>query len=194
MSDTELLTAERFISQRVDMPDGGRWTELAAGRLVHLEPPDAEHGTVVLNLSKAMADYLQRTDLPLVGYACFELGLLVTTEPDTIRCPAVSYFTRGERFAESGKDFTDERPALVIEIASTNERRRGMADRIREYHEWGIESVWLADPIDKMFHIARRGQPAQRFAEHHTIEDSPILPGFQITVSKLFAVPHWWRS
>jgi len=176
------------------MPDGGQWTELAAGRLVHLAPPDAQHGTVVLNLSKALANYLQRTDLPCVGYACFELGLLVTTGPDTIRCPAVSYFTEGERFAESGKDFTNERPALVIEIASTNERRRGMADRIREYHEWGIQNVWLVDPIDKTFHSAGRGQTVKRFAEHHTIEGGPVLPDFQMTISKLFAAPDWWKS
>ena len=55
-----LLTAEQFVAVRHELADGGRWTELIAGRPVLLSPPTVEHGGAVLNLSKALAEYSQR--------------------------------------------------------------------------------------------------------------------------------------
>src|SRR5579871_5633979 len=115
MQPAELLTAEQFGDQFFELPEGGRWTELIEGRLVELSPPDDAHGNVVRNLSKSLALYAQTSQR---GYACFELGLIVRRDPDTVRFPAACYFVTGERFAESDKFLTDVCPALVIEIAS----------------------------------------------------------------------------
>ena len=91
MTDQQCLSAEEFAEQKFDFGDGGRWVELVAGKVVSLEPPNAAHGTTVLNLSKALARYLLEAP---DGYACFELGLLVARDPDTVRCPALSYLCR----------------------------------------------------------------------------------------------------
>src|SRR5258708_28523272 len=133
MNPPELLTAEQFVAGRDELPDGGRWTELVAGKPVILSPPTVEHGTVVLNLGKALAEYSQREQ---GGYACFELGLVVAHNPDTVYFPAACFFTAGPIFAESGKVLTETRPAVVIEVASTNDRRRGMEQRVTGWLEW----------------------------------------------------------
>src|SRR5690349_9953116 len=99
MNDEPKLTAQQFAELRPDLPENGRWTELVAGRLVQLDPPDELHGNVVLNLSKAMADYIQSKQQDSEGYLCFELGLLVRRNPDTIHFPAASFVTQGGRFA-----------------------------------------------------------------------------------------------
>ena len=85
----DLLTAEQFVAGRHELPDGGRWTELRAGRPVLLSPPTVEHGNAVLNLGKALAEYSQRGQ---GGYACFELGLVVARDPDTVQLPAACFF------------------------------------------------------------------------------------------------------
>src|SRR5690242_16829515 len=114
MTRTVELDAEQFAEQKYDLPEGGRWTELVSGKVVVLSPPDDAHGNIVRNLSKSLADYAHQSQL---GYACFELGLIVSRCPDTVRCPAACYFTSGERFAEADKAVTDACPAVVVEIA-----------------------------------------------------------------------------
>src|SRR4026207_167967 len=113
------MSAQQFAELRPDLPENGRWTELVAGQVVQLDPPDEFHGNVVLNLSKAMADYIQSKSPDSGGYLCFELGLLVHRDPDTIHFPAASFVTQGARFAAVDQIFVDVPPKLVVEIAST---------------------------------------------------------------------------
>ena len=87
MENRVVMTAEEFIEQRFEFPEAGQWSELEAGQVVHLQPPDVDHGTVVLNLSKALAEFAQSTAR---GYACFDLGLQLRTNPDTVRFPAIA--------------------------------------------------------------------------------------------------------
>src|SRR5689334_6584422 len=103
MDAPRLLTAEEFAHSKYDLPDGGRWTELVEGQVKAYSAVDDIHGNVVRNLSAALANHAQQTQQ---GYAGFELGLIVSRGPDTVRCPAISYFVDGERFAELDKIVT----------------------------------------------------------------------------------------
>lgn len=190
MSTPDLMTAEEFVARRDELPDGGRWVELAAGRLVTLSPPTVEHGTAILNLSKALARHSQAEQ---GGYACFELGLLLIRSPDTLLFPAVSYFTSGPMFAESDKILTETRPALVIEVASTNDRRRGLDQRVSGWLNWGVPAVWVLDPQQKQVHSVEQGRGGQRLAEHQELLGHSLLPGFQVRVGDLFQEPGWAR-
>lgn len=188
MPTLDLLTAEQFIAQRDELPDGGRWTELLAGRLFTLQPPTLEHGTAVLNLTKAMAQFAQRDQ---TGYACFDLGFVVGRDPDTLRFPAVSFFTEGPLFAQADQVLTEARPALVAEIASTNDRRRSMKQRIAGWVEWGVPLVWVLDPHEKVVHTAGRNLSGQQLASHQTLFGGSVLSGFRIGVGSLFEEPRW---
>jgi hypothetical protein len=75
-----IMTAENFADERSELPDAGQWAELIRGVPVTLAPPDIEHGTIVLNLSKAFSTYVHSGG---PGYACFDLGLIVERRPDT---------------------------------------------------------------------------------------------------------------
>ncbi len=194
MNEPLLLTAEQFARGKTDLPDGGRWTELVAGEVNTLEPPDVVHGTFVLNVSKSLATHLQRTGTGNAGYAYFELGLIVARNPDTVRCPPVSVFLGADRFAEADKMVTESRPAWVIEIASTNNRRQQMLRRVEEYLNWGVELVWMADPAEQQVHVFQPGNPAKRLARSESISGSPVLAGFTMRVDELFAEPVWWRG
>src|SRR6266446_2904065 len=183
MTTSELLTAEQFVSTRDELPDGGRWTELVAGKLVMLSPPTIEHGTAVLNLSKALAEYSQKEQ---GGYACFELGLMTARNPDTVRMPAICFFTRGPIFAEADKVVTEARPTLVVDVASTNDRRRGLEERGTSWLEWGVSMVGVLDPQAKQVHAVEKGGAGQRFAEHQSLSGGSVLSGFKFNVGDLF--------
>ncbi len=125
MDSFRLLTAEEFAAREGEDDFETRWSELVGGRIVSLEPPAPEHGAIVFNFAKAIAKYLQQAQ-DEKGYAGFETGLVVARNPDTVRRPPVSFFVTGERFAELDSRLTETRPALIVEVASTNDRRRAM--------------------------------------------------------------------
>ncbi len=201
MIDSALLTAETFLDSLYDLPDGGQWVELIRGRVTSLSPPEEEHRLVVLNLSKALAEYVTRNP---EGYPCFDLGLVVSRNPDTVRFPAVSYFLGGDMFAESDRTITETRPALVIEVLSSNDRRLTLNDRIHDYTLAGIAVLWLIDPIDNLVHIVRMGYPNKTLRDDETLCGSlawkhkasglSILPEFRMSVADLFAVPESWAK
>ncbi|MFQ5730340.1 MAG: Uma2 family endonuclease [Planctomycetaceae bacterium] len=188
------LSAEQFAEKLPDLHDGGRWVELEAGEVVVLDPPDDAHGNIVLNFSKALAAYLaeRRSDPP--GYACFDVGLIVARGPDSVRRPAISFFTGAGMFRQTEEFATETVPSLVIEAAASPRRRRTLAERIEAYHRHGIAHVWVADPHDRLLHVCPRGGRSRRVSERAVFTGEPVLSGFEILVADVFAEPSWWRD
>jgi len=209
---TDLLTAEQFAERLHELPDGGRWVELEAGVVTVLDQSDTAHGTFVLNLSKRLADYLaERRDDP-VGYPCFELGLIVARNPDTVRRPAVCFFLVADAasvgtgagssrydasaglFAETDNPVTESPPALVVETATTNRIRRAMRTRVAGYHRHGVSAVWVADPHERTVHVVARGAASRTVSAGEQLSGEALLPGLSLPVADLFAEPEWWTG
>jgi Uma2 family endonuclease len=187
---SQQLTAEQFLDQRFDLPEAGQWAELVAGVPTCFQPPDLDHGNAILNLSKALAQFLQQVDR---GYACFDLGLLLARNPDTIRFPAVSYFAGGPRFAEADKPFTAAVPELVVDMASTGDRRAQMPDRVVQYLARGVQGVWVIDSRARSVEVTLADAEPVRLTGPEPLHGGPLLAGFSVQVAALFAEPDWWR-
>ena len=184
-----MMTAEEFAEQRVELPDGGQWAELVRGVPVTLQTPDIDHGTIVLNLSKALSTYVHAGNS---GYPCFDLGIQVETRPDTIFFPAISYFLKGERFAETDKAFTNAVPELIVELITTTDRRMNINERSRCYIDKGSKVVWVIDSSQRTVHIIEKGNPvAKHVKESELLVGKPALDTFEIPVSDLFIEPDW---
>jgi Uma2 family endonuclease len=95
---SDKLTSAEFETRRADLPEAGRWHELHEGRLVLLSAPEEIHGTIVLNLSRLLAVWLQSRPPGNRGYACHGLGLPVQRDPDTLYFPAISLFLGNTSF------------------------------------------------------------------------------------------------
>lgn len=183
------MTAEQFSLQRSELPDAGQWAELVRGVPVVLDPPDLEHGTIVLNLSKIFSAYVHAE---LNGYPCFDLGLHLESAPDTVLFPAISYFIEGKRFAEADNDYTTTIPAIVIELATSNDRRSSIGERVTLYHKSGVKSVWIVDGDSRVVHVMRKGAMSQqRYEEADILDGSPELHRLKISVADLFKEPDW---
>lgn len=186
----ELITLDEFEEK---LRDGERWVEVVEGRFSRLTPPDDAHGDVVRNLSRVLATTLKKsTEVS----ASFELPLIVNRFPLTIRCPAVSLFRIGSegRFAETEKLVTETCPLLVIEVASTNDRRDAMSNRVQSYLNWGVSHVWVIDPVTRHVHLFDGHQPPRMIKEPQVLIGHPALPGFAIPVVDLFRQPDWMTS
>lgn len=189
------MTAEEFVASRHELEEGGRWSELILGEPVNLVAPPPKHGTAVLNITKAIADYVQQT---MVGYACFELGLVVKRAPDSVYCPPISYFVAGSRWEEMDKEITETRPALVIEMASSRDRRQSIPPRVSQYLDWGVAVVWVVDTESQNVCVHTASGSAM-FDSQESLEssaewinascDAPVLEGFRIAVEDVFREP-----
>ncbi|QDT29766.1 Uma2 family endonuclease [Gimesia panareensis] len=189
MSDPASYTVEQFLDARMELPDAGRWTELAQGQIINLDAPDIEHGTIVLNISKSLSRYLHKRD---DGAAYFELGLVVKRDPDTVRFPAVCIFKTGSRFDELDKVITERRPDAIIEIASTNPRRRQMQEHVDEYVNWGVSLIWVIDPTEMEVLEYRPATGSEVIDINGKMTGGDSLPEFEMSVRDLFAEPDWW--
>jgi Uma2 family endonuclease len=195
-----IMTAEEFADQKYDLPEGGRWSELIAGEPVLLDQPSDAHGNAIHNLARELAKWIQDQD---VGYACFELGIIVQRAPDTVVCPAVSYFVEGNRWEEMDKVVTEARPAVVIEVASSVARRRNMSGRIAAYRKCGIPVAIVIDPMEQKIavHTGKDQVDVLGLEESLTsksdwienLSDGPLLAGLSIPVRDIFEQPDWWQ-
>ena len=179
------LTVAQFEER---LADGDRWVELVAGQLIRFDSPDESHGDVVRNLSRPLAQMAKT--LPDLSI-CFELPIVISREAATIRCPAVSCFQSTNRFEETEKLLTDSRPALVIEVASTNDRSEGMSDRVASYLDAGVIGVWVIDPVTRHVHQFVAGRGGTMLREKDVLKGAPLLPGLEIPVADLFRQPKW---
>lgn len=185
------LTAEAFVERRWDVPDAG-WTELDAGRMVWLEPPDEVHGNVALHLSKLVADFVG--ERPDSGCPAFDLGLVVSRGPDTVRFPLLSWFATASRFEWSDADLCESPPELVIDVVSTPDRRAMATERVLDFLEWGVDSVWQLDTEQRTVVSRDRGAAPRRFHSGETFLGHSQPFTLQAKVDDLFAHPTWWTG
>lgn len=180
MIDTRFVTAEDLETRLLN---GERWIELQRGRLVRLEQPSEDHRVIVHNLSLAIAAHLRSTRR---HFACFELGLWLAKGPDTVQRPAITIYPVAIGCEQADKLISDVAPELAIEIASTNDRREGIAERVKAYLSWGIRGVWVVDPVTKHVHQFVGTQVGRMIKPKETLSGDPILEGFSVEVDQLF--------
>jgi Uma2 family endonuclease len=193
MNSAELMTAAQFAAQKFDLPEGGRWHELHLGRPELMTAPDDLHGVVVLNLSRAIAKWLQGHS-GARAYAVHELGLQIQRNPDTVIVPAMSIFSGGIPFGQSDLVVATEVPRLVVDIASANDRRRDMRMRTTGCLHAGVETIWIPDSFKKEIQVIHRGAHTLALGKWQTLEGGTVLPGFSIAVEAVFAQPDWWMA
>ncbi|BDI14999.1 hypothetical protein ANSO36C_08010 [Nostoc cf. commune SO-36] len=82
-------------------------------------------------------------------------------------------------------------PELVIEVLSPGEKneKRDKETKLKLYSVQGVLEYWICDFIQKKVEVYRREQTALKLAATLFSQDelrSPLLPGFNCLVSKLF--------
>lgn len=182
------LSAEEFYSRLPELPEAGRWCELVRGGVVQLDPPSAEHGAVVLNVARALGEFCTRTHR---GYACFNTLLVTRRGPDTVRRPSITFFTWARRFSEMDAALSERAPRLVVEVVSTDARRRQIPDKVREYHALGTKLVWLLDLEQASVEVHRPHREVQLLPRDAALRGEGVVRGFRCEVATLLRVPDW---
>ena len=192
MEKHTVMTAAEFAERRHELPESGRWHELHDGLPALLSAPDDVYGNIVRNLSRMLGMWFRTQPAASGGYACFALGQHVKQAPDTVYFPAISVFREGRPFSQSDLTIATEVPRVVVDIASSNDRRSDMRLRTTSYLKLGAEVIWIPDPFKKEVQVITRGSHTLALGNWQELDGGKALPGFKMPVEKVFADPEWW--
>jgi Uma2 family endonuclease len=132
-----------------------------------------------------MWTFLERHDLGVVIPADGPLRLWL----GLVRIPDVSFISwdriPGEKFPDN--PVARLIPNLAIEVLSKSNTKREMERKLREYFQAGVELVWLIDPRSRTAQAYAAPDQMKRIEKDGTLEGGTVLPGFKLSLRKLFA-------
>ena len=179
------LTAAEFLR----WPDDGKRHELIDGVHYVTPSPNLGHQELVGRLYLAIGNFLAtRRQLGRAFVARLDV---VMSEHDVVEPDLL--FVAGDQQSILTEANVQGPPALVIEILSPSTRRRDEGIKRRLFDQKGVREYWLVDPKNCRVSICRRSGDGSfpivstlSAAADEQIE-TPLLPGFELSVSELFA-------
>jgi Uma2 family endonuclease len=170
----------------LDFPDDGRRHELIGGERFVTPAPIRRHQQLSLRLAFALEAWLREHPVGEVYTAPLDVILsdVDVVEPDLL-------FVSNESAEILGK-WVHGAPDLVIEILSAGTRRTDEVTKRHLYERVGVREYWIVDPELEAVKIYRRQadggfpQVADLSREEGHSLDTPLLPGFALSLAELF--------
>jgi Uma2 family endonuclease len=139
MATQTLVAPEDYLKASFDGPD----REYVDGELVERGKPTYLHGKVQALLCILFGALIKRYPIFIVT----EVRHAVTPN-HLYRIPDVAVFA-GQ---EPTQPVPDTPPLVAIEIVSPDDRLTETMKKFSEYRHWGVEHIWLIDPVEKQFY------------------------------------------
>jgi Uma2 family endonuclease len=162
-------------------PENGKHYELSEGELIVVGNPGWRHERIKSTVLSLLIVYLERHP---IGSASSESQF--TMAGGGARIPDVAFVSRSKLAPLLDEDIAIPfAPDLAIEIISNSEIAARAEKKVREYLASGVQEVWQVYPADRFVRV-RTAEGLRDLAEDQLLE-SPVLPGFQVTVQAFFA-------
>jgi Uma2 family endonuclease len=168
-------------------PDDGKRHELIDGEHYVTPSPNRRHQAIVGNLHGLIWNHLQRHPAGRVFAAPFDV---LFSEFDVVE-PDLLYISR-ERFDSiTTLQHVRGAPDLVVEVGSPTTRKRDETTKRRLYERAGVQEYWIVDPESDTIKVYRRtasgfGRTAELALEHSDTLETPLLPGLELPLAKVF--------
>lgn len=151
-------------------------------------------GTLVEKPMGTPEAYMASLLVQIIGPFVRARRLGLVTGPDglyrmihgNIREPDCSFTSRA-RLARPNTQVSGWCPDFCIEILSPDNTRAEMARKRQEYFPAGCRLVWEIDPRNRTVVVFTAADRSATFDETATLDASPVLPGFTLSVAELFA-------
>lgn len=89
-------------------------------------------------------------------------------------------------------------PTIAVEFVSksTRDRVRDYEEKRREYLELGVQQYWIIDRFQRRLTVFRRppAEPAEQVCNDKTVYKTPLLPGFELPLGRLFDLADDWKK
>lgn len=170
------------------LPEDGRRHEIIDGEHLLSPSPKTAHQRVLMRLSVALAAHAKRHGRGEVFAAPLDV---VLTDSDVVQPDLL--FVSNERHERTTEKNIQGAPDLVVEILSEWNRRIDEIVKRDLYGRHGVLEYWVVDPeleTVKVYRASQQGFPrvAELTMEAGNTLTTPLLPGFTLPLSEVFAV------
>ena len=186
MATTSQFEPRLTYDDLVRMPDDGMRHEIIDG--VHYMTPSRtlRHQLLAKRLLLPIATYLE--GYPDIGELMLGPFDTVFTQWDVVAPDFV--FVSADQFEILRELNIEGAPALIIEIVSPDTRDRDLGVKRQLYDRGGVREYWIVDPDTNRISVHRRAED-RSFPNVVTLDraqtiTTPLLPGFGLTLEKLF--------
>lgn len=168
-------------------PEDGKRHELIDGDHFMTPSPSTRHQRISLKLATAFAVFLKNNRLGEVFDAPMDV---VLSETDVVQ-PDLLFISSGRASIVTDKNIQGA-PDLVVEILSDGTRKTDEVIKRKLYERHGISEYWVVDPeleTVKVYRTTEKGytRAAELSRETNDTLNTPLLSGFQIPLSEIFA-------
>ena len=116
-----------------------------------------------------------------------EVGCILRGDPDTIVGVDVVFIT-SEHAALQNDETTmiDGAPLLAVEILSPSDKQEDIGQKVDDYLKYGVSLVWIVDTHFQTVTVHRPGMKPELFNSDQKLSGGDLLPGFEVSVGKIF--------
>lgn len=181
------LTRPRSTAEQLErMPrDPLNRYELVQGELVRMTPVGGEHGVVAANFTARLLEHVRPRRL---GAVMVEVGYRLTSDPDTVRAPDIS-FVGAARLPAGGvpRGYIAGAPDLAVEVVSPEDTAAEIEAKVQEYLTHGSRLVLVAHPRTRTVTAYRPDGSARVLRSGDVIDGEDVVPEFRLAVDELFS-------
>ena len=171
-----IMTADELLR----IPD--KYTELVRGVLVVREPPGLRHGRIAMDLGAALAAHVRGNSL---GRLYVESGFKLTSNPDTVRGPDVSFISQARLPEPEPLGYPALAPDLVVEILSPSDRPGEVLGMVGDWLCAGTRLVWVIDPERRLARVYRADGALEIVTAEQALQGEDVLPGFTCRLASI---------
>lgn len=174
----------RTVEDLYVMPDDDTKYELQVGLLVAEPPPGFRHGRVAMNLGLMLGNHVRRHQL---GVVLADTGFVLARNPDTVRCPDLSFVSsqQVEGIRDPIKAFEGP-PDLAVEVLSPSNTPGAVHAKVADYLAAGTRLVWVVDPEQETVTVYRSLLSPRRLSGEDELDGEDVVQGFRAGVTTLF--------
>jgi Uma2 family endonuclease len=175
-----LLTAEEFAKRY-----GGERVELVLGEVEEQPLQFPKYGKICATASRLLGNHVFKQQL---GHVIFNDSFVqTTTNPDTVRGADICYFSY-ERLprGEVPEGVLPQTPDLIVEVRSPSDNWSKIYTKVSEYLGSGVRVVIVLDAATTSASVYRPEELQQIFHNGDELTVPDVLPGFTVTVRRLF--------
>ncbi len=156
----------------------------AKGQLILMPPTGWETGNRNIGLASQVDNWARQDGSGLA----FDSSTGFRLPDGAIRSPDVAWVlkSRIEAINPDPSKFLPLCPDFVIELRSANDSLSDLQAKMQTYLHNGLRLGWLIDPQNKTIEIYQQAQPTKTQPLSGNLSGDPILPGFQLNLSKIF--------
>jgi Uma2 family endonuclease len=169
-------------------PDDGMRHELIDGEHYVTPSPNTRHQRISGRLHLLIGNWLETHPVGELFFAPFDV---VFSRFDVVE-PDLLYLSKARAAEVLTALHVAGVPELVIEIGSPGTRKRDETLKRRLYERTGVTEYWVVDPDLDAIRVYRQSgatfdRPLELSAEAGDVLTSPLLPGLEIPLARVFA-------